>query len=156
MAERDRLDDSDSGTDTEEIPITITKKISVCNRQLVAAIDFGTAYSGYAYSFKHEWTKIITQHWHGGDYLTHKATTSLLLKPDGSFFKFGFEAENEYASLSEDDNHKDYFFFRRFKLILKPKLTEVRGLDLNNMYFIEEKIVRSVCYQTSFLFVWLV
>ncbi|XP_062602142.1 heat shock 70 kDa protein 12A-like [Saccostrea cucullata] len=124
MAEQgDPFDLSDTDSEAEEVE-EVDKKTSVCKRQIVAAIDFGTAYSGYAYSFKHDWTKIITQHWHGGEYLTHKAPTSLLLKPDGSFFKFGFEAENEYARLSEDDNHKDHYFFRRFKLILKSKLTE--------------------------------
>lgn len=32
---------------------------------LVAAIDFGTVYSGYAYSFKWEWTKVKINNWGG-------------------------------------------------------------------------------------------
>ncbi|XP_062614718.1 heat shock 70 kDa protein 12A-like [Saccostrea cucullata] len=124
MDQGDQFNLSDSDSDAEEV-IEFDNKTSVCERQIVAAIDFGTIYSSYAYSFKFDWTTIITQSWHDNEYLMdYKTPTSLLLKPDGSFFKFGFEAENEYARLSEDDNHKDHYFFRRFMLILKSKLTE--------------------------------
>ena len=115
--ESDKEDDDDRVVD---------KKTSRSKRQIVAGIDFGTTYSGSAFSFKHDWTKIIVTQFHGGEYLTQKAPTTLLLNPDKSFCKFGFDAEKEYAALAEDNNHRDYFFFRRFKLILKPELTNVR------------------------------
>nr|XP_022322385.1 heat shock 70 kDa protein 12A-like [Crassostrea virginica]XP_022322386.1 heat shock 70 kDa protein 12A-like [Crassostrea virginica] len=124
----DMLDASDIDSDfwesdKEDDDREVNKQNSRSKRQLVAGIDFGTTYSGFAYSFKHEWTKIIVNQYHGGEYLTHKAPTTLLLNPDKSFCKFGFDAEKEYAALAEDDKHRDYFFFRRFKLILKPELT---------------------------------
>ena len=95
----------------------------------MAAIDFGTTYSGFAFSFKNEWTKIITNRYHGGEYLTYKAPTTLLLNPDKSFCKFGFEAEKEYEALAEDNNHRDYFFFRRLGSILKPNQTDPQVYD---------------------------
>lgn len=119
-------DDFDwSSTDSDdEYEEEVDKKKSVCKKQIVASIDFGTAYSGYAYSFNNDWTKVITHSWHGGEYMTHKAPTTLLLKPDGTFAEFGFKAEKIYAELAENEKHQDHYFFRRFKLILKPKLTE--------------------------------
>ena len=133
----DMLDASDIDSDfwesdKEDDDREVNQKNSRSKRQLVAGIDFGTTYSGFAYSFKHEWTKIIVNQYHGGEYLTHKAPTTLLLNPDKSFCKFGFEAEKEYAALAEEDEHRDYFFFRRFKLILKPELTNVRIHNNNN------------------------
>ena len=114
--ESDKEDDDDRVVD---------KKTSRSKRQIVAGIDFGTTYSGFAYSFIHDWTKIIVNQYHGGEYLTYKAPTTLLLNPDQSFCKFGFEAEKEYAALAEEDRHHNHYFFRRFKLILKPELTKV-------------------------------
>ncbi|XP_062607575.1 heat shock 70 kDa protein 12A-like [Saccostrea cucullata] len=103
-----------------------TEKKSKAGRMLVAAIDFGTTYSGYAYSFKDNWAKVLTNNWSGGEPLSYKAPTALLLNPDKSFKAFGFEAENCYANLTteEDDTCKDYYFFKRFKLILKTELEE--------------------------------
>lgn len=42
----------------------------------------------------------------------------MLLKPDYSFHSFGYEAEQKYAELAEDKKHKDWHFFRRFKMKL--------------------------------------
>lgn len=108
----------------------IDKKYSICKKSIVASIDIGTAYSGYAYSSRNDWTKVYTHAWHGGEYMTQKAPTTLLLEPNGEFAEFGFKAEKKYAELAEDEKHKDHYFFRRFKLILKPKLTEVRHMHL--------------------------
>lgn len=65
--------------------------------------------------------------------MTYKAPTTLLLKPNGEFAEFGFKAERVYAELAEEERHKDYYFFRRFKLILKQKLTEVRHMHLEEL-----------------------
>ncbi|XP_062582495.1 heat shock 70 kDa protein 12B-like [Saccostrea cucullata] len=102
------------------------ERITKAGRLLVAAIDFGTTYSGYAYSFKHDWATVHTNSWPGEHQLSYKAPTALLLNPDKSFKAFGFEAESFYSSLTseEDDRCKKYYFFRRFKLILKTTLEE--------------------------------
>ena len=88
---------------------------------IVAAIDFGTAHSGYALSFRKTPTQIQTnQGWNAGSekLISHKAPTCVLVKPNKQFDSFGFEAENKYVDLMEDEEHEGWMFFRRFKMIL--------------------------------------
>lgn len=92
---------------------------------IVAAIDFGTTYSGYAYSFRHEYNADpmkISAHTNwvagSGGLMSLKTPTVLLLKPDKTFMAFGYEAEDAYKELAEDDEHRDYYYFRRFKMLL--------------------------------------
>lgn len=93
---------------------------------LVAAIDFGTTYSGYAYSWKHEWTEVKTNKWAGGSGLSYKTPSVLLLNEDKSFNSFGYDAEKKYSSLVENGTTcKKYFYFHRFKMILKKPLEKV-------------------------------
>lgn len=95
--------------------------------RLIAAIDFGTTHSGYAYSFKHyyktdplkisistnqDWVSVLTNH------VSPKAPTCVLLSPIREFIAFGYEAEDLYWRLSRDENHYDYYFFRDFKMVL--------------------------------------
>ena len=90
---------------------------------LVAAIDFGTTYSGYVFSLAHDELKFYgPQIWnsgHGG-MSSLKTPTSLLLNPDQTFNSFGFEAE--FAELVADENHHDFYFFQRFKMELHWKV----------------------------------
>ncbi|WAR26500.1 HS12B-like protein [Mya arenaria] len=72
---------------------------------LVAAIDFGTTYSGWSYSFKHEFeldpTKASTKRWHGDQLVSLKAPTCVLIEPDGETFSaFGYDAETKYTRLA--------------------------------------------------------
>ena len=62
---------------------------------VVAAIDFGTTYSGYAFSFTRDPDSIhMMRKWEGGDpgVINQKTPTTLLLKPNGEFHSFGFGA----------------------------------------------------------------
>lgn len=106
------------------------KRKSTSSRLIVAAIDFGTTYSGYAYSFKSDWTKVFMNKWEGGQLTSHKAPTTLLLNPDTTFNSFGYEAEKTYADIAtdgDDDGRSctEYYFFHRFKMMLKTTLTKV-------------------------------
>ena len=88
---------------------------------LVAAIDFGTAFSGYALSFKSDPLKIQTNSgWNAGSkqLISHKTPTCVLVNPNKQFDSFGYEAENKYVDLVEEDEHQEWMFFRRFKMIL--------------------------------------
>lgn len=90
---------------------------------IVAAIDFGTTYSGYAYSFTDEYKKDPTKihmniKWHTGDYVSQKTKTSILFNSDGSFNSFGYEAEAKFSELTDDNEHRDYIFFEQFKMKL--------------------------------------
>ncbi|XP_052819958.1 heat shock 70 kDa protein 12A-like [Mya arenaria] len=106
---------------------------------LVAAFDFGTTYSGYAYSFQDDPNKIQTnQNWYAGGgasrLVSLKTPTSVLLNPDGEFDKFGFEAEDKYAILAEEDKHHSWRLFRRFKMVLH-----------NNKHLTKDVTVEDVC-----------
>lgn len=60
---------------------------------VVVAIDFGTTFSGYAFSFTQEPNSIhMMRKWEGGDpgLINQKTPTALLLEPDGTFHSFGF------------------------------------------------------------------
>lgn len=89
---------------------------------LVAAIDFGNTYSGCAFSpkceFERDPTKISIKQWGWDEGCSHhslKAPTCILIEPDGRTLKrFGYEAENKYAALAEEDAHKELYFFRNF------------------------------------------
>ncbi|XP_052794101.1 heat shock 70 kDa protein 12B-like [Mya arenaria] len=91
---------------------------------LCAAIDFGTTFSGYAFSSKHEFEqdplKVCASSWMGGSRMTIslKTSSTVLFRPDKSFDSFGFEAEDRYSDLCCEENHKDWYYFRRFKMML--------------------------------------
>ncbi|XP_052781386.1 heat shock 70 kDa protein 12A-like [Mya arenaria] len=96
---------------------------------LVAGIDFGTTYSGWSFSFKHEFeldpTKVATKRWYGDQLVSLKAPTCVLIEPDGETFSaFGFDAETKYTSLVEADEHDEWYFFKRFKMQLYKKNIE--------------------------------
>jgi hypothetical protein len=94
-------------------------------RLFVAALDFGTTYSGYAFSSRSAYTedpmKIdANQPWNAGrsSLFSLKTPTSLLLNSKGEFVSFGYEAENKYGSLVLDGSSSHYLFFSRFKMKL--------------------------------------
>ncbi|KAL3885508.1 hypothetical protein ACJMK2_025561 [Sinanodonta woodiana] len=104
---------------------------------LVAAIDFGTTYSGWAYSFDHQFrkdpTQISAKVWSGGKLVSEKAPTTVLIKPDGKTFKaFGYEAEDLYAELAEAGKHRKWFYFQRFKMLLMDKIGLERELKIKD------------------------
>ena len=86
------------------------------------AIDFGTTYSGYAYSLtkeKPEGSVHIMRKWEGDDpgMSNQKTPTILLLNPEKKFHSFGFSARDFYHDLSAAEA-KQWFYFDKFKMIL--------------------------------------
>jgi len=88
---------------------------------VVVAIDFGTSFSGFAFSFNHRDGSediYMNRSWGSAQgYSTLKTPTCILLNPSKEFFKFGFEAAEKYAEL-EDANEKSFYCFDRFKMML--------------------------------------
>ena len=87
------------------------------------AIDFGTTFSGFAFSFntKRDSTDAIFMNKEWGieqGCRTQKAPTCLLLKPDKSFDSFGYEAQEKYANEIPVEEQKKYYYFERFKMKL--------------------------------------
>ncbi|XP_053400254.1 heat shock 70 kDa protein 12A-like [Mercenaria mercenaria] len=107
-------------------------------RLLVGAIDFGTAFSGWAFSFKHEYeqdpTKATVKVWNAGTLTTEKTPTCILLQPDGTFDSFGYDAENRYRGLADKNLHTEYYFFRHFKMSLFKNLGKEikRGMEISD------------------------
>ena len=98
---------------------------------LVAAIDFGTTFSGYAFSFISNPSSILMNKNWSRDCASYKVPTSVLTKPDGSFYKFGFEAEETYNELDADTDtiggHHGYNLYRHFKMLLHDKVSRIGG-----------------------------
>ncbi|XP_060577016.1 heat shock 70 kDa protein 12A-like [Ruditapes philippinarum] len=127
---------------------------AVQDRLQVAAIDFGTTYSGYAFSFlgdfKEDPLKIITNNWlvSSSSAVSLKTPSCILFDPEGNFHSFGFEAEDKYADLAADENHFKWFYFKRFKMLLYEqkkltrdiKLKDDKGLTLSAMKVFSEGI----------------
>ena len=87
----------------------------------LVAIDFGTTFSGFAFSFNYKEGKNdihMNREWGADQGLsTLKTPTCLLLNPDKSFNSFGYEAQDIYAELEEKEAW-EYYYFRNFKMIL--------------------------------------
>ncbi|XP_060595953.1 heat shock 70 kDa protein 12B-like [Ruditapes philippinarum] len=122
--------------------MAIVRAVAVYTSLLVAAFDFGTTYSGYAFSFRSDKPTDIraSQDWSGYP-VPSKTATSVLLNPSKEFDSFGFEAENKYLGLTEDDDHQGWLLFRRFKMILhnekdltrKTTVEDINGVSMPAM-----------------------
>ena len=86
----------------------------------VIAIDFGTSFSGYAFSMRSDKNDIKMNKSWGAEvgFQAYKTPTAVLLRLDGSLHSFGFEAQNAYADLDTDEIKEGYELFERFKMEL--------------------------------------
>lgn len=91
---------------------------------LVAAIDFGTTYSGCAFSFHDEFkrdpTKSCIKNWidPNSSMMYCKTSTCILFNEEKEFSEFGFAAEAKFLDLMLENDHQNWYFFRRFKMVL--------------------------------------
>ncbi|XP_052794433.1 heat shock 70 kDa protein 12A-like [Mya arenaria] len=122
-----------------------TKK-TISYKLVVAAIDFGSTFSRYAYSMNHDFnenpSKVSTNSdWvAGGQLISHEAPTVLLLNPDRTFKAFGYDAESQYGELAAQDAerddgklfHKEHFYFRRFKMKLYKTKNLMRSTEIED------------------------
>lgn len=112
---------------------------SNCERLFVAAIDFGTTYSGFAFSQKSSWENVYFPTCCSGDFESEKEPTVLLLNPDKSIKAFGYKAETMYMEMTKtrdlesditsqeipEEDWKTYYYFSRFKMLLYEKEVKV-------------------------------
>lgn len=95
---------------------------------MVAAIDFGSTFSGCAFSLIHELEsdplRVNAPSWLSNNTKSNlfKTPTILLLNKEGNFVGFGSDAETAYAELSEDGAQEDYFYFYQFKMLLYDQI----------------------------------
>ena len=76
------------------------------DKLMVCAIDFGTTYSGYAYSMRSDTMKIFCPQWTSGTstLASYKTPTTVLLDRDEEFVAFGYDAEKMYSELVEEED----------------------------------------------------
>lgn len=114
-------------------PIENINKSST-NKQLVAAIDFGTAVSALAFSFREDFEleplRIIVQSW---EHLACKTPTCALFDKNKTLIAFGYKAEKIFRELSENGKHEEHYLFERFKMQLYNKSGEKKKKVLNNL-----------------------
>uniref|UniRef100_A0A3B4YFI2 Heat shock protein family A (Hsp70) member 12A.2 n=1 Tax=Seriola lalandi dorsalis TaxID=1841481 RepID=A0A3B4YFI2_SERLL len=86
----------------------------------IIAIDFGTAYSGYAYTVTSKEDQIdpVLKSW--GKELgleTPKTPTCILFNEEEEFLNFGYEAKTAYINMRGEEA-KNHYFFEAFKMAL--------------------------------------
>nr|CAD7199904.1 unnamed protein product [Timema douglasi] len=88
---------------------------------VVVAIDIGTTYSGYAFSFTRDPEQRIhmMRKWEGGDpgLNNQKTPTTLLLTPEGQFHSFGCAARDYFNDLDSSEA-RHWYFLDKFKMTL--------------------------------------
>lgn len=106
------------------------------NEKLIsAAIDIGTTYIGFAYSWKHDPLKI-----HGIKNLMQSDTSfpistpaCILFSEDKKFDSFGYDAEEIYSELLENEMDHGWFFFKRFREAISNKnVSTVSGVFIRS------------------------
>ncbi|OPL33355.1 hypothetical protein AM593_09397, partial [Mytilus galloprovincialis] len=106
---------------------------------MVAAIDFGSAYSGCAFSTKNSFMKnprdifMVGLDQQGN--ASFKVPTVLLLNPDKKFVAFGHKAEDQYTDLLEktpDEAHK-WYYFSRFKMQLYNNMKLKKSMTIKDI-----------------------
>ena len=91
---------------------------------VVGAIDFGTAFSGYAFLLTSNPENIFMNKNWGSELACerYKTPTSVLTYPEGSFHSFGYAAELQYSQLNPDEVKQGcanaYNLYHHFKMIL--------------------------------------
>ncbi|XP_071172537.1 heat shock 70 kDa protein 12A-like [Mytilus edulis] len=89
---------------------------------MVAAIDLGTTFSGYAFSMKAEFENNplqinANQAWKPGN-PSIKCPTCILFDENKNVLSFGYDAEDDYMNIVLDKTQNEYYFFKNFKMNL--------------------------------------
>ena len=118
----------------DEAAATVDRPLDGGRHLVVVAIDFGTTFSGYAFSFVPDRGSTLPndaesstrdtpihmmRRWEGGDpgVINQKTLTALLLTPEGQFQAFGFTARNFYHDLEPTEAQR-WMYFDKFKMAL--------------------------------------
>lgn len=106
-------------------PLFFVRKIMTENTSIItAAIDIGTEFSRYEFSlaskshgdplliFSPDLRSDLT------DRLSMGTPTCVLFNSKENFDSYGYKAEEKYSNLVLDDEHRNWYFFRRFRMML--------------------------------------
>ena len=104
---------------------------------IVGAIDFGTTFSGYGFANRNDYKvdpmRIAGNHWQTGSQpgLSLKTPSCILFDPTQKLHSFGGDAEDKYTELAQEDEHIDWFYFKRFKMQLYDKHVSLKFPAIN-------------------------
>lgn len=84
---------------------------------MVVAISIESKSWSWWFSLTSDWLKVY-QKIPSKDF---HATSSLLLNPDKTLRAFGFEAQQQYSDLCEENDHQSYFFFENITTIAETE-----------------------------------
>ncbi|XP_043084946.1 heat shock 70 kDa protein 12A-like [Puntigrus tetrazona] len=117
---------------------------------LYVAIDFGTSFSGYAFSFKTDkrLEQIRIPSWGVEQGLkTFKTPTCILFDEEQNFQKFGYDAMKTYTMLMKKEEAKKHYLFEHFKMELYDKeihrdliITESNGKTMKAIKVFSESL----------------
>jgi hypothetical protein len=95
--------------------------------EVCVAVDIGTTYSSYAYSFKGKEKEVsVCDNWGSNVGVANtKAPTVLLVDDAGSLVAFGYEALETHHDLGPQEAAK-HFLHEKFKMLLKESESNVR------------------------------
>lgn len=99
-------------------------------RRATAAVDLGTLYSVFAYSWEFNWDTIQNKECSKKNF-SSKASASLILNADQTVRAFGYEAGQIYFESDYDEeektekNRKDCYFFPGFTDLLYNQVSSV-------------------------------
>jgi len=96
---------------------------------VTAAIDFGTSYSGYAYSYQDEKKIYVNANWKDGSQ-SFKVPTAILFDGKKKFKSFGYAAEDDFLDQAGRAQEHEYMLFRYFKMELYKEKNVTRNLQL--------------------------
>ncbi|KAH3733272.1 hypothetical protein DPMN_039697 [Dreissena polymorpha] len=101
---------------------------------VIAAIDIGTTFTGYAFKFASNDTIYCAV-----NQTELRVPTCVLLNPDKTLRAFGKDAVEKYEAVMSSAEQKSHFYFRNFKMSLykpesgdvKVKISDERGKDMD-------------------------
>ncbi|KAK3577080.1 hypothetical protein CHS0354_037109 [Potamilus streckersoni] len=129
----------------KKITTQVTKGIGPSVRKssalVVAAIDFGTTFSGYAFSFKSKPKEVFAFHWENG---CIKTPTVVLLDSTGKLNSFGKTAETTYLGLAKEGKAKEWYYFEKFKMQLYIK-SQLQNQTLSRDMIIKDLNGKKLC-----------
>lgn len=111
----------------------MSKEVHTKNFNVVIAIDFGTNYSGYAYSFSDDPHKIkLNKNWGQNRFNSYKTPSTIHMSNNGTFKHFGFDAIEEYVQhcdMIDDDSQRTSTLCSEIKMQLFYQMNQ--GLDIS-------------------------
>lgn len=103
-------------------------------RLVVAAIDFGSHGSGYAFSFRHQFDAnpidVSSPMWSpesGGDSV-YKTPSAMLLDSNKNLVAFGHDAEDRYSVICEENEQNAWYYLKGFKMKLYRAVLEEKDI----------------------------